>query len=879
MALKVTEMAGGVERLEQRSKGQSQERDRRDEGPLSSGLISNPVSASKAPAYVGEGSGKAVTGEPRSAYEARFTEETGPEEGSFVTPQQSWRGLEEWNNPLTRRLKIPMFDGEDADSWVIRTDQYFEIGDFTEEDKLKAVRVCFAGEALSWYRWERHQNPFLSWEEMKSRVLKQFSVSRDSSDEERLLKTTEGGEGKVGRASNGRFQAPATRPNTQGSNGSYLNNPKSTTGTTTLQNNGEQKPHNRVKPPFRHLTLAEIAQQKAEGLCFRCDEKYRYNHHCPKPELMVIMVMEDGTEIDVPDCSVEVEEALAAEEVEVAEISISSMMGISSSRTIKLMGTIRGAEVVVLIDSGATHNFVSTEFVRKMELETDDMKGYSVLTAGGVTIRGTGRCKPLELTLQGCKITSTFLPLELGSVDVILGIQWLETLGNMKVNWKWQILRFKVEGKKYLLQGDPRLCCSQISAKTLRKTMEVEGEAMLIEYYGMQLEERPLQGSLATRLTPVLEAYSQVFEEPKELPPSRGKEHAIVLRTDAQPVSVRPFRYPQAQKEDIEKQVANILAAVIIRESSSPFSSPVLLVKKKDGSWRFCIDYRALNKVTIADCYPIPMIDQLLDELQGAVIFSKLDLKSGYHQILVKACNVPKTAIRTHDGHYEFLVLPFRMSNAPATFQSLMIDIFRGYLRKFVLVFFDDILVYSKTPQEHMEHVRIVLDILQQHKLYANKKKCQFGTESIEYLGHVVTAKRVAADEGKMQAMKESKEPRNVKELRGFLGLTGYYRKFVQGYGDIARPMTSLLKKKQSSSHAEPEALGLFQPSINRKAEDEVSLRAGVDGNSICDPKVASLPYREEIFGPHGSEEPEVLAQAEGDQCGLSEVVNKTTGL
>lgn len=386
-----------------------------------------------------------------------------------------------------------MFDGEDADSWVIRTDQYFEIRDFTEEEKLKAVRVCFTEEALPWYRWERHRNPFLSWEEMKSRVLKQFSVSRDSSDEERLLslkqtrtvrafirefialesrsqdipnpvlemaflnglrpkiragvklmeprgldkimcvaqlvedwsgggETTEGGEGKVGRASNGRFQAPATRPNTQGSNGSYLNKPKSTTGTTTSQNNGEQKPHNRVKPPFRHLTLAEIAQQKAEGLCFCCNEKYRYNHRCPKPELMVIMVMEDGTEIDVSDCSVEVEEALAGEEVEVAEISISSMMGISSSRTIKLVGTIQGAELVVLIDSGASHNFVSTEFVRKMELETYDMMGSSVLTAGGVTIRGTGRCKPLELTLQGCKITSTFLPLELGSADVILGI-------------------------------------------------------------------------------------------------------------------------------------------------------------------------------------------------------------------------------------------------------------------------------------------------------------------------------------------------------------------------------------------------------------------------------------------------------------------------
>uniref|UniRef100_A0A1J3IJH6 Reverse transcriptase domain-containing protein n=1 Tax=Noccaea caerulescens TaxID=107243 RepID=A0A1J3IJH6_NOCCA len=357
-------------------------------------------------------------------------------------------------------------------------------------------------------------------------------------------------------------------------------------------------------------------------------------------------------------------------------------------------------------------------------------------------------------------------------------------------------MKFVVDGQEFTIQGDPSLNNSAISLKALLKAIERHGEGMIVEYCGMQIEgivtEEPPAG-----YAQLLEDFAGVFAEPTGLPPSRGKEHTIVLESGASLVSVRPFRYPQIQKSEIEKQVASMLVGGIIQESGSPFSSPVLLVKKKDASWRFCVDYRALNKVTVTNSYPIPMIDQLLDELQGAVVYSKLDLRSGYHQILVKAEDVPKTAFRKHGGHYEFLVMPFRLSNAPATFQSLMNDVFRPYLRRFVLVFFDDILVYSQTEREHQDHLRQVLTVLQQQQLYANRRKCQFGSSKIEYLGHVISSEGVAADDGKIQAMVTWSVPRNVKELRGFLGLTGYYRKFVRGYGEMARSLTALLKKDQ----------------------------------------------------------------------------------
>ena len=243
----------------------------------------------------------------------------------------------------------------------------------------------------------------------------------------------------------------------------------------------------------------------------------------------------------------------------------------------------------------------------------------------------------------GIRIVQSFLVLELGRTEVVLGVDWLAGLGNFVGNFRNMTLSWKEKGSRVLLKGDPTLCRSKSSWKAALKALKTEGEGYLVTPMQAELVEKP-NDSLSEGVQRLLAEYEDLFQTPTGLPPPREQDHAIVLREGAPIPHIRPYRYPHYQKNEIEKIIDEMLQSEIIRPSTSPFSSPVILVKKKDGGWRFCVDYRALNKITIPNKFPIPVIDELLDELGDARVFSKLDLKSGYHQIRMKMEDIPKTA-------------------------------------------------------------------------------------------------------------------------------------------------------------------------------------------------------------------------------------------
>jgi hypothetical protein len=296
----------------------------------------------------------------------------------------------------------------------------------------------------------------------------------------------------------------------------------------------------------------------------------------------------------------------------------------------------------------------------------------------------------------------------------------------------------------------------------------------------------------------VVQDFPDVFsEELPGMPPDRDIEFLIELLPVTPPISKRPYTMPVNELVELKKQIAELQAKGFIQPSSSPWGAPVLYVEKKDGTQRMCVDYRSLIEVTIKNKYPLPRIEDLFEQMKGISVFSKIDLRSGYHQLKIRESDIPKTAFHTRYGLYEYTVMSFGLTNAPAYFMYLMNKVFMEYLDRFILVFIDDILIFSKTMEEHEEHLRLVLEKLRSNQLYAKFSKCEFWLTEVAFFRHVISAGGVSVDPGKVKDVLNWIPPITVSEIQSFLGLAGYYRR-IKDFSKIAKPMTKLLEKNKA---------------------------------------------------------------------------------
>ncbi|KAJ9514703.1 hypothetical protein QJQ45_028419 [Haematococcus lacustris] len=484
----------------------------------------------------------------------------------------------------------------------------------------------------------------------------------------------------------------------------------------------------------------------------------------------------------------------------------------------------------VLCDTGATHSFVSASFVAAHAVPVHMLKHMQEWHAANNTVLSCSQFVKAELRLPGVTVPCQLnvMPSLLPDFDVLLGNDWLNE-HEAVMSYQDKTLSLACDKSEPVvlpcpsagvsqsgqsavsnpasflvnaLRAKPPLASAKVAARWLRKGGT--GVLALITVDNSSTPdpapaEPDLPPGVSQALNALLDEYADVFAPITSLPPERPVGHAIPLVPDARPSVVPQYRMSQDEHAELKKQVQDLLAKGMIEPSSSPFAAPILFVKKKSGELRMCLDYRQLNKITIRDQYPLPRIDDLFDKLSGCTVFSSLDLQAGYNQIRITPEDVPKTAFRTPDGHYQFKVLSFGLCNAPATFQRVMNDAFAPVLNQCALVYVDDILVMSKSVDEHLKHLRKVFDLLRLNKLYAKQSKCEFMRTTLKFLGHVIFAGAIAVDPEKIKSISSWPVPQSLQQLQSFLGAANFVRKFVHNFSVLAAPLTDLCGKAGDS--------------------------------------------------------------------------------
>ena len=400
------------------------------------------------------------------------------------------------------------------------------------------------------------------------------------------------------------------------------------------------------------------------------------------------------------------------------------------------------------------------------------------------------------------------LPMDVA--HVLLGRPWLYDL-NVNNFGKDNIYYFKYKGKNIILRpAKPKVCIGKRDISKLPernfhilkcKQFEREGFETGM-YLALVAKEVPSDSSIVDiplEVKNLLDDFVDMVpdELPSELPPLRDIQHAIDLVPGSQLPNLPHYRMNPKERDELNRQVKGLLERGFVRHSLSPCAVPALLTPKKDGSWRMCVDSRAINKITVKYRFPIPRLEDMLDLLVGSSWFSKIDLRSGYHQIRVRPGDEWKTAFKTQDGLFEWLVMPFGLSNAPSTFMRVMTHVLQPFIGKFLVVYFDDILIYSQSKEEHLAHLRQVLLTLREAKLYVNLKKCSFMQPHVLFLGFIVSEHGVSADPEKVRVIREWPEPQSITETRSFHGLASFYRRFIRGFSTIMAPITEFLKNKE----------------------------------------------------------------------------------